>query len=157
MKVNDRRYKQAAEVVQSFLAINSAIGKLVQRNAASLGLTLHQMAIVNTLAPVPNLTLKELAERLTTAKSTVSVNVDELVQAGLIVRVTSEQDRREIKLSLSEAGREKSRQSTENAYSYRAMDAVLTRMSADEVARVLDTNRQILAELENHEDFLHHS
>lgn len=50
MDYRDDRVKQAEDVVQSFINISRTITKLTQQNAASLGLTLAQMGILNTIS-----------------------------------------------------------------------------------------------------------
>ena len=79
MSLKNHSFKQAGEVVQSFVTINKEIIKFTHQNASSLGLTVQQMGILNTIYALPNVTLKEISERLSVPKSTVSVNVDELV------------------------------------------------------------------------------
>ncbi|MBU4643244.1 MarR family transcriptional regulator, partial [Bacillus toyonensis] len=74
----NQNLKKEAEVVQSFVAINKEIIKFTNQNASSLGLTVQQMGILNTIYGIPNITLKSISERLSVPKSTVSVNVDEL-------------------------------------------------------------------------------
>ena len=113
--------KIEAEVVQSFVAINKEIIKFTNRNASSLGLTVQQMGILNTIYGIPNITLKSIAERLSIPKSTVSVNVNELVNLGLLERIPSSEDRREIKLKVTMKGQEISQKSIENSTSYKAM------------------------------------
>ena len=67
------------------------------------------MGILNTIYALPNVTLKEISERLSVPKSTVSVNVDELVNLQFIERKQSDEDRREIKLKVTNQGQEASK------------------------------------------------
>jgi DNA-binding MarR family transcriptional regulator len=76
MDYNDEKVKKAIEILQSFWAINKITTKFTRQNAESLGLTLQQLSILNTLYSFPGLTLKSIAERLHIPKSTVSVSVD---------------------------------------------------------------------------------
>ncbi|PEQ71170.1 MarR family transcriptional regulator [Bacillus thuringiensis] len=102
--------KIGAEGVQSFVAIN-----ITNQNASSLGLTVQQMGILNTIYRIPNIILKSISERLSVPKSTVSVNVDELVNLGLIERNPSSEDRREIKLKVTMKRQKISQKSIENS------------------------------------------
>ena len=52
----------------------------------------------------PGISLKELADKIRTDKSTVSRTVDDLVRNGYVVRKPSEIDRRYVELSLTEMG-----------------------------------------------------
>lgn len=145
----DKRANCAAEVVQSFVTISRAITKCTEQNAASLGLTLPQMGIMNTISATPEITLKEITERLLLSKSTASVAVDDLVTAGLVERKTSTDDRREINLKATFAGKELSRKSGENAFSYRAMVRALAAIPEPDIQLLLRTHQEILAHLNN--------
>ncbi len=109
MSLKDNNFKLAGEVVQSFISINKEIIKFTHQNASSLGLTVQQMGILNTIYTIPNITLKEISERLSVPKSTVSVNVDDLVSLEFIERKQSDEDRREIKLKVTPKGQEASK------------------------------------------------
>ncbi|CAM2793854.1 helix-turn-helix domain-containing protein [Paenibacillus sediminis] len=149
MDYNDERTKKAAEIFQSFWAINKITSKLTQQNAESLGLTLQQLAVLNTLFSFPGLTLKQLTERLMSPKSTVSVSVDGLVNLRLVERNISEADRREIKLNLTNEGKELSKKSSENAPSYKAMIFALDKMSKEDIQSLLRIHKELSQHLEH--------
>jgi DNA-binding MarR family transcriptional regulator len=151
MDYSNEQVKLAAEVLQSYWNINKATVALSRQNAVSLGITLYQMAILNTLLSSPNITLKELTEKLMASKSTISVNTDELVQSGLVERSILEANRREVKLTLTDKGRELSKKSIENANSYRAMASVLGKMSGNDIQTLLRINNEIIKYLESND------
>ncbi|MFH5185695.1 MarR family winged helix-turn-helix transcriptional regulator [Paenibacillus sp. TAB 01] len=148
MDYKDEKVKKAMEVLQSFWAINKTTTKLTQHNAESLGITLQQLSIINTLYSSPGLTLKSITERLLSSKSTVSVSVDGLVNLGLVERTIAQEDRREINLKLTPQGEEVSRTSMENAYSYRAMVSALGKMGEADVEALLRLHKELLSYLE---------
>lgn len=148
MDYTNEKVKQAIAVLQSFWAINKTTTKFTQQNAESLGLTLQQLSILNTLYSFPGLTLKEITERLLSSKSTVSVSVDGLVRLGLAERKTSEEDRREINLKLTSEGEILSRKSSENALSYRAMVLALEKMNKKDVETLLSLHKELLTYLQ---------
>jgi Transcriptional regulators len=148
MNYSDEKVKIAGEVVQSFMKISRTLTKFTQKNALSLGLTLQQMGILNTVYSSPDITLKKTSERLQCSKSTVSVNVDDLVNLGLIERQTSEDDRREIKLRVTSTGKELAKKSCQNALSYRAMLSALEKISEDDIQFLLNTHNQLLIHLQ---------
>jgi MarR family transcriptional regulator, organic hydroperoxide resistance regulator len=148
MDYQDLKVKKAIEVLQSFWAITRTTTKFTQQNAESLGLTLQQMSINNLLYSTPGVTLKEITEKLGLSKSSVSVAVDGLVQAGYVIRQTSSEDRREINLSLTPEGKELSKKSTQNAYSYRAMVLALEEMKETDVEQLLTLNKQLVSYLQ---------
>ena len=54
MDYNDIKVKQATEVVQSFIMISRTLAKFTQQNAESLGLTLPQLGILNSIYSSPD-------------------------------------------------------------------------------------------------------
>ncbi|MFC9416733.1 MarR family winged helix-turn-helix transcriptional regulator [Bacillus mobilis] len=148
MSLKNQSFKQAREVVQSFVTINKEIIKFTHQNASSLGLTVQQMGILNTIYALPNVTLKEISERLSVPKSTVSVNVDELVNLQFIERKQSDEDRREIKLKVTNQGQEASKKSIENSTSYKAMELALQQLQEDDVQTLLHIHKDLLISLQ---------
>ncbi|MDR3541284.1 MAG: MarR family winged helix-turn-helix transcriptional regulator [Desulfosporosinus sp.] len=148
MDYNDNHVKQAAAVVQSFVTISKTLTQFTKQNAASLGLTLQQMGILNTIYPSPNITLKEITEKLQLSKSTVSINVEDLVNLGLVERKTSTEDRREIHLKLTTAGQELSKKSCQNAPSYKAMIFALEKLSEEDIQFLLQIHNELSTNLQ---------
>ncbi|WP_460294322.1 MarR family winged helix-turn-helix transcriptional regulator [Clostridium tertium] len=62
----------------------------------------HQVMALRQLHNTPFITLKELSERLNLSKSTVSGIVTQLEKQGVIIREIPEDNRRIVKLSLSD-------------------------------------------------------
>jgi len=149
MDYNNIKVKQAAEVVQSFITISKTLTKFTLQNAISLGLTLQQMGILNTINSSPEITLKEIADKLQLSKSTASVNVDDLDNLGLIERKTNKEDRREIHLTSTVQGQELSRKSFQNALSYRAMIFALEKLPEEDVQVLIRTHRELLNHLQD--------
>lgn len=149
MDYNNIKVKQAAEVVQSFITISKTLTKFTLQNAISLGLTLQQMGILNTINSSPEITLKEIADKLQLSKSTASVNVDDLDNLGLIERKTNKEDRREIHLTSTVQGQELSRKSSQNALSYRAMIFALEKLPEEDVQVLIRTHRELLNHLQD--------
>ncbi|TGE30951.1 MarR family winged helix-turn-helix transcriptional regulator [Desulfosporosinus sp. Sb-LF] len=147
MDYNDPKVKQAGEVVQSFMVISRILTKFTSQNAESLGLTLQQMGILNTISAFPEMTLKEISKKLNLPKSTVSVNVDSLVNLELIDRKITEEDRREIHLTSTPKGKELSEKSSQNALSYRAMILALEKMPEEDIQVLIRTHKELLKDL----------
>ncbi|QHT61900.1 MarR family transcriptional regulator [Paenibacillus lycopersici] len=143
MKYADPQVEQAIEVLQSFMAVTRATSELTRRNAESVGLTMLGMSIVNTLFRSPGLTLKELTERLQASKSTISVSVEGLVQAGAVTRVQAEGNRREVNVALTAEGEALARKSIRQAYSYRAMTAALQSLDEGQIGQLLGMHARI--------------
>ena len=147
MNLKNDSFKQAGEVLQSFVTINKEIIKFTHQNASSLGLTIQQMGILNTIYAIPNITLKDISERLSIPKSTVSVNVDDLVNLEFIERKQSDEDRREIKLKVTPKGQETSKKSIENSTSYKAMSLALQQLQEDDVQTLLRIHKTLLTSI----------
>jgi MarR family transcriptional regulator, organic hydroperoxide resistance regulator len=143
MNYNDVKVKQASDVVQSFMMISKTLAKLTQQNAESLGLTLQQLGIINTIYSSPLITLKELTEKLFMPKSSTSVSIEELVKLKLVIRKASEKDRREVNLILTDEGKELSKKSIQNPLSYKAMIAVLEKISEEDIHTLLRIHKDI--------------
>jgi Transcriptional regulators len=147
MNYSDEKVKRAGKVVQSFIDITKAITRYTKLNADSLGLTLPQMGILNVISYNPEISLKEIVEKLYLPKSTVSVNVDDLVKLELIERKASEYDRREVKLKVTEKGMGLAKKSCDNALSYKAMILALEDVTEDDINTLLSLHEKILADL----------
>ena len=147
MDYNNPKVKQAGEVVQSFIAISRVLTKFTSQNAEGLGLTLQQMGILNIISAFPEITLKEITEKLNLPKSTVSVNVDSLVNLELIDRKIKEENRREIHLTSTPKGIELSKKSSQNGLSYRAMILALEKMPEEDIKFLIRIHEELLNDL----------
>jgi DNA-binding MarR family transcriptional regulator len=143
MDYNDFKVKQAAEVVQSFMMISRTLAKYTQQNAESLGLTLQQLGVLNIIYSSPLITLKEITEKLFSPKSTTSVSVEELVNLGLVERKSSEKDRREINLILTDKGKEISKKSIQKPSSYIAMVSALEKIPTEDIDTLLRIHKEL--------------
>jgi len=148
MKFDNKDLKKAGEVVQSFLGINKVLIQFTQKNAASFGLTIQQMSILNLIYIRPGMTFKSITEQLSIPKSTVSMNVDRMEELELVERKQSIEDRRELNLTITLKGKEIAQKSIENASSYRAMAAVLEGLTEDEIQLLLRMNNNLLISLQ---------
>lgn len=143
MDYNDFKVKQAAEVVQSFMMISKTLAKYTQQNADSLGLTLQQLGVLNTIYSSPLITLKQITEKLLIPKSTASVSVEELVNLGLVERKSSEEDRREINIIITHKGKEISKKSIQTPVSYMAMVSALEKISTNDIDTLLRIHKEL--------------
>ena len=143
MDYNDIKVKQAAEVVQSFMMISKTLARFTQQNAEGLGVTLPQLGILNTIYSSPAITLKALTEKMLIPKSSACVNVDELVKLSLVQRKVSENDRREVNLTLTAAGIEISKKSIQMPTSYIAMMAALEKMPMEDIQALLRIHKEL--------------
>jgi len=78
-----------------------------------VGLTTAQLFALQQLATMAGASINELAARTFTHQSSVSVVVQRLVSRKLVAKVTANDDRRRVKLTVTEAGRALLRRSPE--------------------------------------------
>jgi len=148
MKFDNQDLKQAGEVVQSFLGINKVIIQFTQKNAASFGLTMQQMSVLNLIHLKPGMTFKSITEKLSMPKSTLSMSVDGLVELELVERKQSKEDRRELNLTVTLKGKEIAQKSIENASSYKAMATALDGLTEEEIQLLLRIHNKLLISLQ---------
>lgn len=141
LNYKDPKVQQVQEVYQSFWAINKTTANLTKKNAESVGLTLQQLSILNTLFTFPALTQQELANRLITSKSTISVGIDILITKSLVERKFSEEG--EVKLKVTNKGEEVSKETSKNSLSYKAMLAALEKMSEEDIQSLLRIQKEL--------------
>ncbi|MEY7999683.1 MarR family winged helix-turn-helix transcriptional regulator [Clostridium sp. Mt-5] len=94
--------KQSDEIIKIFKNINSVLRCKFQEFARQYGFTAPQLTVIFHLYKMPGMTLNELSNHLMLTKSTVSGIVKRLVNQGIVIREIPEDNRRIVKLSISE-------------------------------------------------------
>jgi MarR family transcriptional regulator, lower aerobic nicotinate degradation pathway regulator len=92
-------------VLDAIRQIVQALRISARRAEQTHGLSGAQVFVLQKLAEAPAVSLNELAEKTLTHQSSVSVVVQRLVSARLIVRRRSPSDRRRLELALTARGR----------------------------------------------------
>lgn len=93
---------------QSLIALRRILRatELFARDLAhSAGLTPAQLRVLQIVAQRDSATPKELAVQMGVSQATVTALVDKLVTRGLVTRVPSERDRRQVNIVATDAGR----------------------------------------------------
>lgn len=99
---DDLILEQSDKIINLFKIIHKIIGHKFREIAGQFGFTAPQLAVVVHLYKKPGMTLNELSNHLMLAKSTVSGIVNRLVNQGVVTREIPENNRRIVKLSISE-------------------------------------------------------
>ncbi|KZL89687.1 MarR family transcriptional regulator [Clostridium magnum] len=94
--------KQADEIIEIFKSIKKTLSCKFEKNAKQYGFTAPQLGVIFHLHHMPSITLNELSEHMMLTKSTVSGIVDRLTKQGVVVREIPKDNRRTVKLSISE-------------------------------------------------------
>ncbi|WP_150268414.1 MarR family winged helix-turn-helix transcriptional regulator [Paenibacillus tepidiphilus] len=137
-------HQQTVDIYHTYFAVSRQLKRLAHQSAAQLGLTVHQIGILNAVRARPGQTQKEVTEQLVFAKSRVSLHIDALVEKGLVERRTSEQDRRETLLYITAAGEECCLQYNAEAAAFKVLEDALSQFSEAEAAGLLKLNLQLL-------------
>jgi len=90
-------YEMSAEldlVIETMIYLETESRRLAKDAASRLGITATQLNVLKLLQEIGELSLSELSRRLAAQNSTVTGIVDRMVQAGLVVREQSAEDRR---------------------------------------------------------------
>lgn len=98
--------------------------------------TLPQIILIHILLEHPGITLTELSQRMSLAKSTVSGIVDRLEEQGLVSRTRPQDNRRTVCLHLTEVclGKKNGIITMKEAYTRE----ILSKATEDEVNRILE-------------------
>ena len=81
------------------------LSRELRREARAEGISPSQVTLLAVIKYTPGIGVKELAERERVSAPAMSRHVDRLVKAGLVSRTASDDDRRRVGLTLTEAGR----------------------------------------------------
>src|SRR5471030_208947 len=94
--------KQSDEIIDIFKDIKKALSCKFKKSAKQYGFTPPQLTVIFHLYEVPSITLNELSDHMGLTKSTVSGIVDRLSNQGVVTREIPKDNRRIVKLSISE-------------------------------------------------------
>jgi DNA-binding MarR family transcriptional regulator len=97
--------RAVAEVMNGIRAIVRALRLNTRAIERQLGISLAQLWVLQILKDKPAESLNELALATATHQSSVSVVVRRLVDAALVTRATASEDKRRVRIELTEAGR----------------------------------------------------
>jgi len=76
----------------------------INKSTCLLGINIPQCHTIMEIGMANTLSVNALAEKMNIDKSTVSRQVEKLVQSGLVTRVPTAEDRRKVNISLSKKG-----------------------------------------------------
>lgn len=92
----------AKEIADLFKSIHKTYHHYILSQVACHNLTVPQLTVLHELYHHPEITLTELSERVDLAKSTVCGIIDRLEVHGAVKRVKVNEDRRIVRISLTE-------------------------------------------------------
>jgi DNA-binding MarR family transcriptional regulator len=107
--VNGRRIsaerKAVSASVDSIRRVLRALRIAARDTLATAGVSAAQLFVLNALVDGEEASLSDLAQRTMTDRTSVTAVVDRLVQGGLVITETSEEDRRRASIRITPKGR----------------------------------------------------
>lgn len=94
------------ETLQKFRLIIGAVRQHSRALETSCGIGGAQIWMLATIADTPDINVSELSQALSVHVSTASNLLDKLARAGLVERIPDEEDRRVVRLRLTDKGRD---------------------------------------------------
>lgn len=143
------------KVLRSFHKIHRTLYHYVQKDAETVGLTGPQLLVITALSKNENIGLGELSTQLQMTSSTLSGVVERLVQANLVTRERSTQDRRAIVLRLTAEGQGKLEiPYSPDSFLYKKMIGILE-LPEEDIQNLLRIHEDILNKINAGEDEMH--
>jgi len=94
------------ETLQKFRLIIGAVRQHSRELETTCGIGGAQVWMLATIADTPDITVSQLSQALSIHVSTASNLLDKLARAGLVERLRGEEDRRVVRLRLTDKGRD---------------------------------------------------
>jgi len=103
-RVDDHR--STNEIMDGIRSIVRALRVNTRSIEARLGISLAQLWVLQLLEAHPSQSVNDLAEATATHQSSVSVVVRRLVERGFVTRTMAIEDRRRVRVDITDAGRD---------------------------------------------------
>lgn len=94
------------DTLQKFRVVIAAVRQHSRALEAACGISGAQVWMLASIADAPEITVSQLSQLLSIHISTASNLLDKLSRAGLVERLRSEEDRRVVRLRLTDAGKD---------------------------------------------------
>jgi MarR family transcriptional regulator, organic hydroperoxide resistance regulator len=105
----DNAKRDVDRILEAAVYLYSEGRRATKEVARHLGLTGPQVTAIKLLEAFGDPSLSELSEHMSAHNSTITGLVDRMVKGGLVERVRSTEDRRVVRIRLTERGRELAR------------------------------------------------
>jgi len=92
------------QVLEAIIYLSTETRRITKELARRANLTGPQLTVVKLLETIGDLSLSELSERIRAQNSTVTGIVDRMEREGLVLRVRSTEDRRVVRIHLTDRG-----------------------------------------------------
>lgn len=136
----------AGELREMIRFLMRRLGVWEKSEASCCGITLGQCHALVEIGRAGEISLNELAELLNVDNSTMSRTVNNLVNNELIERLINPEDRRYVKIVLTEKGRQKFKEIEENMENY--FRHILETIPEDKHQQVVESLRLLMLAIE---------
>jgi DNA-binding MarR family transcriptional regulator len=143
---------QEAEFIRKSLRyLNRYFEKCIEQSVVQTGFTIPQMRVIQEVVSHQGISIKQLSHNLQMTQSTVSGIVDRLVHKGILMKKPNDRDRRSVQIYYtSNVARFLEHDRME--YVNRPVVDVLSRLSPEERAIVMEGIRLLVAAVGQHTD-----
>ena len=104
-----KQFNKAIKPIEAFRTDLRFFERAIERinkSTCLMGINIPQCHTIMEIGMANSLSVNALAEKMNVDKSTVSRQVEKLVQNDLVTRITTAEDRRKVNISLSQKGLE---------------------------------------------------
>ena len=136
--MKDAGRPELEEILQAVVQLYGENRRILKELAARASLTGPQLTVVKMLEQMGDLSLSELSDAIRAQNSTVTGIVDRMEREGVVERVRSTDDRRVVRIHLTEKGRRLAREIPVEPISlFRSALECLTREEARDAAKLV--------------------
>lgn len=129
-------------------ALGKSVGTLEKREMLCCGVTIGQCYAILEIGLAEDISLIDLANLLNLDKSTMSRTVNNLVNHGLVDRIIDAENRRYVKLKLTEHGKEAFDKINETFSLF--LDDIFNNISESKRAQMLESLEILISALKNY-------
>jgi len=98
------------QVLEAIIYLSTETRRITKELARRANVTGPQLTVVKLLETIGDLSLSELSDKIRAQNSTVTGIIDRMEREGLVLRVRSTEDRRVVRIHLTEKGQQLARE-----------------------------------------------
>lgn len=134
-------------IVETAIYLQAESRRLAKEQCAKHGITATQLNALKLLQSVGDLSLSDLSKRMSATNSAITGLVDRMVDAGLVVREQSAEDRRVWKIRLTPEGRAMAKKV--DVAPWDILQRALMALPADELEQLVKTLTKVVDHIED--------
>lgn len=140
---------EAVNILHTYLRVTQHLSQQFRTYFGQFSLTFPQAMVLTVLGETGPIPISQLAEKTGSANSTISGIVDRLEKLGLVRRTRSEEDRRVIRVEITEEYRQMRTKALGSVNDYfSTLISSISQQEREEILRALTTLDRVLTEQE---------